>query len=140
MTEIHEGGCVCGSTRYRTTGEPERVSVCSCKWCQRRTGSALGVSVYFPDENVEFTQQTLGCYRLTSDAGRWIEQEFCTSCGTALTWTLEFRPGYRGIAGGSFDSPAFWYKVQRYVFARSKPGWLRIEDGIEIFQAMPNKP
>jgi len=140
MTEIHEGGCFCGANRYRVRGKPTRATACSCVWCRKRTGSAFGISVYFAEDDVEFTKESLARYRLTSDAGRWIEQEFCTICGTALTWTLEFLPGQRGIAGGSFDDPTFWYKIQRYVFARSKPDWLEIHGDIETFQAMPATP
>jgi len=136
--DIHEGGCVCGETRYRVRGAPRRVSACSCTWCQKRTGSALGLSVYFLKEDVEFTRQRPGRYRLTSNAGRWIEQEFCQNCGTALTWTLEFLPDYRGIAGGTFDHPTFWYRLERYVFARSKPDWLLVPEGIEVCQEMPS--
>jgi hypothetical protein len=73
---------------------------------------------------------------VTSDAGRWIEQEFCRNCGTVLTCTLEFMPEYRGIAGGTFDQPAFWYEPERFVFARTKPHWLQISDGVPGFQTM----
>lgn len=137
MTEVHEGGCVCGAVRYRTSGAPQRVSLCSCSWCQKRTGSALGISVYFLKPDVVFTQGELGRYRLNSDAGRWIDQEFCTACGTALTWTLEFLSEFRGIAGGTFDRPTFWYRPERFVFARTKPEWLPIPDGVEVCQTMP---
>ena len=136
MTDIHEGGCVCGAVRYRTTGAPKRVSACSCAWCRKRTGSALGVSVYFDKADVEMVQGSIKAFGLVSDAGRWIESEFCKKCGTTVSWTLEFLPGFRGIAGGTFDDPT-WYEPERYVFARSKPGWLDIRDGIEICQAMP---
>jgi hypothetical protein len=50
MVDIHEGGCACGAVRYRVKGSPERASVCHCTFCQRRTGSAFGISVYFHDE------------------------------------------------------------------------------------------
>ena len=137
MTEVHEGGCVCGVVRYRTTRAPKRVSACACRWCQRRTGSALGISVYFDKPAVVFTQGTLKRYRLVSDAGRWIESKFCENCGTTVGWTLELFPDYHGIAGGTFDAPTFWYDIERFVFARSKPAWLTIPDGIEVCQAMP---
>lgn len=137
--EIHEGGCVCGGVRYRTSGRPKRVSGCACRWCQKRTGSALGISVYFGEEAVTFSQGERQTYRLYSDAGRWIDTEFCTTCGTTVTWTLEFLPGYRGIAGGTFDQPTFWYDLERFVFARSKPDWLKIPAGVDIHQAMPGK-
>jgi len=133
---IHEGGCLCGGVRYKTVGEPERVSACSCTFCQRRTGSALGISVYFDKSNVEILQGNLRKYHLKSDAGRWLETEFCEVCGTTVTWTLEYRPNYRGIAGGTFDQPTFWYKLERYVYARSKPDWLTIPPGIDVFEAM----
>ncbi len=137
MTDEHEGGCVCGGLRYRTVGQPKRVSACACRWCQRRTGSAIGISVYFDGRDVTFTQGTPNTYRLVSDAGRWIESEFCPTCGTTVGWTLEFLPGLHGIAGGTFDPPTFWYDLERFVFARSKPDWLAIPKGLDVCQAMP---
>jgi hypothetical protein len=138
MTEVHEGGCVCGAVRYRTTGGPKRVSACACRWCQKRTGSALGISVYFAEADVEFVRGTLTKHRVVSDAGRWLESEFCPTCGTTIGWTLEFLPGFRGIAGGTFDQPTFWYGLERFVYARSKPAWLEIPDGVEVFETMPH--
>ena len=46
-TEIHEGGCSCGTVRYQTIGQPARTGVCHCRYCQTRTGPAFGISVYF---------------------------------------------------------------------------------------------
>lgn len=140
MADIHQGGCVCGGVRYRTVGEPQRVSLCACTWCQKRTGSAMGISVYFDRTHVTFTEGTVQAYRLTSDAGRAIDTGFCGNCGTTVTWTLEFLPNLRGIAGGTFDQPTFWYRPQRFVFARSKPDWLAIPEGLEICQAMAGTP
>jgi len=137
MTGVHEGGCVCGKVRYRTEGAPKRVSACACRWCQKRTGSALGVSVYFEKGAVTFLERATKTYRLFSDAGRWIETEFCENCGTTVCWTLEFLPEFRGIAGGTFDQPTFWYDLERFVFARTKPSWLTIPDGVAVCQAMP---
>ncbi|MCR9086121.1 MAG: GFA family protein [Rhodobacteraceae bacterium] len=137
MSEIHEGGCVCGAVRFETRAAPQRVSACSCGWCTKRTGAPLGVSVYFLKEDVRFTQGALTPFRLTSDAGRWIESEFCGTCGTTVSWTLEFLPDFRGIAAGTFDTPSFWYRPQRYVFTRSKPDWLHLDGDVPCFAAMP---
>ncbi|MEZ5820046.1 MAG: GFA family protein [Xanthobacteraceae bacterium] len=138
LTGIHEGGCVCGATRYRTVGDPKKVSACSCRWCQKRTGSALGVSVYFEKHDVVFTRGNPRLYRIRSDAGRSIQTQFCSDCGTTVGWTLEFLPDYQGIAGGTFDPPTFWFRPERFVFARSKPDWLAIAQDIEMCQAMPD--
>ncbi len=137
MADIHRGGCVCGSVRYHVTGQPQRVSMCSCSWCKKRTGSAFGISAYFEQNHVFFECGNLKAYELQSDAGRWIKSEFCGNCGTVLSWTLEFLPGLRGIAGGSFDAPTFWCKPQRYVFTRSKPDWLDVPEGMMTCEGMP---
>ena len=136
MSEIHEGGCVCGAVRYRTSAEPHRVTLCACTWCQRRTGSAIGISVYFDKSAVAFLQGERKTYRLISDAGRWLESEFCVVCGTTVTWTLELWPDWRGIAGGTFDQPSFWYRPQRLVFARTLPPWLHLPKDVETFEAL----
>jgi len=140
MADIHEGGCVCGAVRYKTSGPPKRVSACACTWCQKRTGSAFGLSVYFDENDVEFLQGSLRKYRLTSDTGRWVESEFCEVCGSTVTFTLELRAGLRGIAGGTFDQPTFWYDLEAFIFARSKPAWLTLPEGLEVHETAPYHP
>ena len=43
MSDEKGGQCVCGKVTYTVVGEPARITICHCKWCQRRTGSAFGV-------------------------------------------------------------------------------------------------
>ena len=50
MTRIAH--CCCGSLRAEATREPAPVAACHCMECQRRSGSPLGVSTYFPKEQV----------------------------------------------------------------------------------------
>jgi len=137
MTDRHEGGCFCGAVRFRTTGPAKRVSACSCRWCQKRTGSVLGLSVYFEKADVTFLAGEMQTFRLTSDAGRWIETSFCPTCGTTLGWTLEFFPDYQGLSGGTFDAPEVWYPPERYVYARTKPDWIGLPEHIETFEKLP---
>lgn len=138
MTES-TGGCFCGAVRYRATKAPVRVSACACEWCRRRTGSVLGLSVYFREDNCTVYAEpgSLSTYRLTSDAGRWIETGFCATCGTTVFWHLEFLPGRIGIAGGTFDDPARLGRPERLVFARSRPCWLSLDQAIPTFDTMP---
>ena len=123
-TEIHEGGCSCGKVRYQTFGQPARTGVCHCRYCQTRTGSAFGISVYFLKENVVKTQGELSEYKFTTASGRSFKQEFCQKCATTLFWTLEVSKGMTGVAGGSFDPPSFWYDIDREVFRRTSAKWI----------------
>jgi len=139
MAERHEGGCVCGAVRYVAHGDPERVTVCHCTWCQRRTGSAFGVETVFNIEHVALAGDTLRRYRHISDeSGRWLDQEFCSHCGTNIGFTLEAVPGIRTIAAGTFDDRS-WITPEkyrfRYVYLRSAQGWSRLPEGVEQYEA-----
>lgn len=139
MAGRHEGGCVCGAVRYRVQGAPERVTVCHCTWCQRRTGSAFGVEAVFKLENVTLSGETPRTYRHHSDeSGRWLDQEFCPRCGTNIGFTLEAVPGIRTIAAGTFDDPS-WISpgntAFRYVYLRSARDWSALPDGVERYEA-----
>jgi hypothetical protein len=131
---MHEGGCVCGAVRYRVRNAPFRTGVCHCKFCQRRTGSAFGVGVYFRKEDFELLRGELKSYEYRSDeSGRWLKMQFCPNCGTTVSWTAEVFPGGRGVAGGTFDDTS-WLKIERHVWTRSKHAWLPILPQVEQFE------
>lgn len=49
----HEGECLCGQIRYAVTQPPLRVYNCSCRFCQKMSGTAGNVMVTFLVENFE---------------------------------------------------------------------------------------
>lgn len=134
----HEGGCVCGHVRYVADGDPERVTVCHCAWCQRRTGTAFGVEAVFRREQVEFTARSVRTYRHISDgSGRWLDQQFCSNCGTNIGFTLEAVPGIRTIAAGTFDDPSWIDSAKhqfRHVYLRSAQNWSDVPEGVEKYE------
>jgi len=132
------GGCICGAVKYTTTGSPERITVCHCRWCQQRTGTAFGTEVVFLNENVDI-QGEMGCYRHISDeSGRWLDVHFCNRCGTSLGLTLELRPEIRSIPAGTFSGDSDWIDqgspAIRHVHTRSKRHWGDLSEGIESFE------
>lgn len=134
MNEIHEGGCLCGSVRYCTTGAPLAVTVCHCRFCQRRTGSAFSEPVHFKVEQVEISGGPLSIYEHRSDEShRWLRMEFCPKCGTTVMLTTERRPGVCAVAGGTFDDPG-WFRIRRHIWTRSAQPWVSIPAGVEAFE------
>ncbi|MDH3691611.1 MAG: GFA family protein [Gammaproteobacteria bacterium] len=133
-----EGGCLCGAVRYRTTDQPKRVIACHCTTCKQRTGAAYGVGVYLDDNDVEFIKGSTQTFELRSDeSDRWIRNEFCTSCGTTVSWTLELRPGLRAIAGGTYDDPN-WFDIQAHIWTRSARDDMCYSDHVAVFEkALP---
>jgi hypothetical protein len=136
--EAHEGGCVCGALRYRTRGEPMRVTVCHCTWCQRRTGTAFAVEPVFTREQVEIWGGPRTKYRHVSDvSGRWLDLEFCPTCGTNIGFTLEWRPDLWIVDAGTFDDPG-WIRADRhdfrYIFLGSAQNWSKVPDGARRYE------
>ena len=116
----HYGGCGCGCVRYETIGNPTRAGICHCRYCQTRTGSAFGISVYFEKNRVKILNGELKRYNFKNSSGRSFENRFCKKCGTTVFWTVELRQGLIGIAGGTFDPPTFWFDTEFEVFCRTK--------------------
>lgn len=128
---IHEGGCVCGEVRYRVHGEPTAALVCHCSYCQRRTGSAFAITVYFDEANVELLSGMISRHEHRSDeSGRWFKTEFCQKCGTTIGHTAELRPGQRAVSGGTFDDRE-WFMVGQHIWVRSKLSWVSIPDNFK---------
>lgn len=97
--------CCCGDASITVEGEPSFNAVCHCSSCKKRTGSAFGWSVYFPDDKVVEVKGALLVYSKPGDAG--YERHFCKRCGTTLYWkSFAFFADHTGVAGGCFtDDP-----------------------------------
>ena len=130
------GQCVCGSVRYVCEGDPERVTVCHCLWCQRRTGTAFGTEVVFQEKNVTFSGDAPASYRHTSDeSGRWLEIYFCARCGSNLGFRLQAVAGVRTVPAGTFDDATFLEHVKfRHVFARTRRQWNELTSDVEVYE------
>lgn len=138
MVDTHEGGCVCGAVRYAASGDPRRVTVCHCTWCQRRTGSAFAVEALFSSEQVRVLGETRRFRSISDESGRWLDLEFCGQCGGNIGFTFERLPGHRMIDCGTFDDPG-WLTPDRfefrYVYLRSAQCWSKLPDGAKAFDA-----
>lgn len=133
MITVREGGCLCGAVRYRVHGEPFWAGACHCTLCQKQTGSAFGISVYFRHDQVELLEGPRREYRLHSDEdGRWMITEFCETCGTTLTWTSEMLPDHRGFAGGTFDDINS-FEIDTHMWTRSAHHSLVFPEGTDVY-------
>jgi hypothetical protein len=45
MVKEGEGGCACGETRYKFSGDPLTCYACHCSDCQRRSGAAFTLTI-----------------------------------------------------------------------------------------------
>jgi hypothetical protein len=141
MTDVQEGGCLCGAVRYRVSNVPMRTIICHCTFCQRRTGSAFGFMLYFKQGAVTMTGALSSYEHRSDESDRLLRIEFCPNCGTTVSMTADVFSGLRGIAGGTFDDRS-WIKVDRHVWTRSAHPWVTLPTNVEEFpkSSIPQAP
>lgn len=119
-TERLEGGCLCGNIRFRVTGRPQRPHGCSCRMCQRHTGSLTAVWVEFPRDAVEWCGPggRPAVWRSSAASSR----AFCPVCGSSIG-AIDDAPVVALLAGG-FDTPGVAALRPRSQSHRDAlPGW-----------------
>jgi len=102
MSEEREGGCLCGSVRFRASGPCRPVLVCHCRQCARWTGYLVAATAV-PSANFDIMSgmDSLRWYRSSENA----ERAFCAICGSSLFWRHDHRP-HVAIMAGAFDQPS----------------------------------
>lgn len=98
--------CACGQLQAACEGEPVKSSLCHCPQCQKRTGSAFGVAVFFPREAVRVTGAT-STWTRGADSGFEVALHFCPTCGSTVVWEPRRKPDVVAIALGAFSDPDF---------------------------------
>jgi hypothetical protein len=112
-----KASCNCGQLSVTYDGsDPERVSLCQCYECQRRTGSVVGVQTRLPIEHVTIEGQST-TWTFPSDSGKPAEfrscdsegatYHFCPECGSTVYWEMAIAPDFLGAAVGTFTDPTF---------------------------------
>jgi hypothetical protein len=96
------------------------------------------VEAVFGRDKVAINGAPLSKYRHISDeSGRWLDLEFCPSCGTTIGFTLQLAPAVRIIDSGTFDEPG-WIRADRHhfrhIFLRSAQDWSEVPDGVERYE------
>jgi hypothetical protein len=127
----YEGGCECGSVRYRMTDDPIFVNCCHCRQCQKITGSAFAINGMIEADRLEVVE---GAGKLSSDGG----QGRCSSCRTML-WGSHplFGEKIRFVRLGTLDE-AERIRPDAHFFVRSKHPWVAIPDGVPTFNTLPS--
>ena len=98
--------CHCGALKVVATGEPERVYLCHCQACRRRTGTAFHFGATYQKERVRLEGERK-IYERSAASGNNIRFYFCPACGSNLYWEGDRNPAVCGVAVGAFDVAAF---------------------------------
>jgi hypothetical protein len=132
----YTGRCLCGAAEYRVTAEPMTVYACHCTNCQKRSGSAFGISLWVPRTAVEVTKGEVALLAFTGEDGRERRRRHCPRCTTAL-WLEPVRHEALAIVlGGTLDDTS-WLRPVAHLWTRSAQPWLAFPEGAPRYEQQP---
>jgi len=134
--QTREAQCHCGALRIRCQGDPVKVSLCHCRDCQRRTGSAFSIAAFFPRTAVSLTHGTAKRFARGSASGCDVTFFFCPDCGTNLWWEPARLPDLIGVASGAFADPAFPMPEQA-VWSVDRQPWVILPEAVVEHERNP---
>jgi len=130
-----EGGCLCGTVRYRADAEPVFIGVCHCTDCQHFTGSAFSTVMALPVSSLKIAG-TLKTFSKSGDTGKSMHRRFCPECGSGITDEADAMPGLVMINVGTLDDRS-WVKPQSEVYCDSAQPWVQLHGEQQRFGKMP---
>ncbi len=128
--------CGCGNLTVTTSAEPLEVYACSCLNCQRESGGAFSYGAVSPEAAVLIAGERKA-WRRKVDSGRWIETEFCPTCGVSVCGRMEGWPEVISVPAGCFADPEF-AKPEKLYWAQRRHRWLEFPEGIELVDTRPD--
>lgn len=122
---MYQGSCLCGAVVYELHGEPQRVSHCHCRMCQKQHGAAFATYLSLPAEQLVYRQGADAVRRYQSSAT--VTRGFCRHCGSTLEWRDADEPdGLVAITVATLDSP-FGVDHIPHICTDSKASWCPCE-------------
>jgi hypothetical protein len=128
-----EGGCACGSLRYRLASPPMFIHCCHCLNCQRQTGSAFVVNLLIEADRVQVLGETPQPVDAPRDDGSAQRIFRCPECQVAI-FSEYSRPEVRFVRGGTLDDPTE-VVPDVHIYTRSKVGWVTLPEEKPAFEA-----
>lgn len=125
-----EGGCACGSIRYRLSAAPMFVHCCHCRWCQRETGSAFALNALIETSRIAVLSGTPQHVHTPSESGKGQTIVRCPDCQVAV-WS-HYQGAGEAIAFirvGTLDEPDR-VPPDIHIFTESKQPWVILPEDV----------
>jgi hypothetical protein len=131
MSVQYDGGCSCGSVRYRLASEPLFTHCCHCLNCQRQTGSAFVINLLIEADRVELLGAEPQAVDVPRDDGSAQRIFRCPICQVAV-FSQYTRPDVRFVRAGTLDDPSV-VEPDVHIFTRSKLAWIALPESVPAF-------
>ncbi len=123
------GHCLCGRVRFSFAEPHLWCGYCHCESCRRNTGAVVAAFVGVDSERFECAGPVAS---YASSPG--VLRDFCSVCGTPLTYRADRFPGEVHIYMSTLDEPQR-YKPKFHVFHAEKIPWFDTDDELPRYLA-----
>ncbi|WP_020207702.1 GFA family protein [Gilvimarinus chinensis] len=95
------GSCLCGTVKFKVSGDFDSFYVCHCRYCQKGTGSTFAANLFSPAGSLLWLsgEDAVTCFTLPGTAHR---KSFCRHCGSAMPGVED--SGEVLVPAGSLDT------------------------------------
>lgn len=133
--DTFDGGCACGSVRYRIASKPMFVNCCHCRCCQRESGAAFALNAWIETDRIELLKGAPDMVDTPSDSGAGQSFARCPSCRVAL-WSHYLSTGDKiaFVRVGSLDEPDRM-PPDAHIWVKSKQPWMHLSPDVPSFAA-----
>ena len=127
--DTHDGGCACGSVRFRMESAPLFVHCCHCRWCQRESGASFALNALIESDRLRVVDGEPEKTPTPSNSGKGQDIWRCPNCRVAL-WSnyAGFGDKVSFVRVGTLDH-AERITPDIHIFIESKQPWVVIPEG-----------
>lgn len=136
MPAPYTGRCFCGAAQYRVAEEPLVVYACHCTDCQKRSGSAFGLSLWVRLGALSLVKGEVRADAPRAADGRPRPGKVCPLCSIRLWSEPPHRPGLAVVRPGTLDDTS-WIRPQVHLWTRSAQPWVAIPEGVPRYETQP---
>ena len=131
--------CACGTISLRLNGPVLSMLLCSCRQCQKATGTGHAAVALVNAASTTLTG-TPATFARPADSGALLTQHFCATCGTHVYAQSSRAPDIHLIPVGFFAGNAAWFVPNQLIFARSHQEWDILPDHLPRHETYPVRP
>jgi len=124
--------CACGAISVALRAKPITMMLCSCKDCQKASGTGHAALALFRAEAVSLAGETRS-FEVTANSGATTSRHFCPRCGTPVFGRSSRFPELMLVPAGLFEDGS-WFRPSSLIFARSRLHWDMIDPELVQYQ------
>ena len=127
------GRCLCEAIHFRVTQEPLTIYACHCTDCQKRSGSAFGLSMWVKRSSIQVTKGEVTLHESVNAEGKPRLAKICGQCGVRMWSEPPKYPDYAVMRPGTLDDTS-WVRPIAHIWTRSAQPWFVFPEGVPKYE------